>query len=92
MGVKIIANQKVVGCKLKKIFRSHNIVVLERFGREGIERLRSIAGCYGADQKNIESRPSILGTLSDINDNNPIGFRVNFFSNLLNWHFVQHKR
>ena len=66
MGVKIIANQKVVGVNVKKLFQDYGIIVLERFGRKGIERLRYISRCNAEDPSEASSQPYLLETLSDV--------------------------
>ena len=65
-GVKIVANQKVVGINIKKLFQNNNIITLERFGRCGIERLRSISRCCTENPSNMSNQPNLLETLSDI--------------------------
>ena len=68
--VKIVANQKVVGRDIKKIFRDNDIIILERFGRDGINRLKSVSSssCFPLNNTNdypliLESFP-ILGKMS----------------------------
>ena len=65
-GVKIVANQKVVGINIKKLFQNNNIITLERFGRDGIERLRCISRCCAENPSNMSNQPHLLETLSDI--------------------------
>ena len=65
-GVKIIANQKVVGVNIKKLFQNNNIIILERFSRDGIERLRCISKGCAEDPSNMWDQPYLLETLSDI--------------------------
>ena len=66
MGVKIIANQRVVGTNIKRLFRDYGIIVLERFGSDGIEKLRRISRCIGEEQSKFIHTPSLLTTLSEI--------------------------
>ena len=66
MGIKIIANQKVVGTNIKRLFRDYGIIVLERFGSDGIEKLRRISRCSGEEQSKFIHTPSLLTTLSEI--------------------------
>ena len=68
--VKIVANQKVVGRDIKKIFRENDIIILERFGCDGIKRLKSVSSssCFPLNNTNdspliLESFP-ILGKMS----------------------------
>ena len=65
-GVKIVANQKVVGVNIRKLFQNNNIIILERFGRIGIERLRCISRCCAENHSNMSNQPYLLETLSDI--------------------------
>ena len=65
-GVKIVANQKVVGVNVKKLFQNNGIIILERFGRVGIERLRCISRCCAENPSNLSNQPYLLETLSDI--------------------------
>ena len=68
--VKIVANQKVVGRDIKKIFRENDIIILERFGCDGIKRLKSVSSssCFPSNSTNdypliLESFPT-LGEMS----------------------------
>ena len=58
--VKLVANQKVVGRDIKKIFRDNNIIILERFGCDGIKRLKSVASSAYFPLNNTNNYPSIL--------------------------------
>ena len=65
-GVKIIANQRVVGTNIKRLFRDYGIIVLERFGSDRIEKLRRISRSIGEEQTMFMNTPSLLTTLSAI--------------------------
>jgi len=58
--VKIVANQKVVGRDIKEIFRDNNIIILERFGYDGILRLKSVASSACFPLNNTTNYPLIL--------------------------------
>ena len=64
LDVKIVANQKVLGCEIKELFRRKKIVVLERLGSEGIERLKCVSKCYSQSSTNMFSTPLIIESLS----------------------------
>lgn len=66
--IKIVANQKVVGCEMKNLFREKKIIVLERLGHEGIERLKCVSRCFNHLSTDISSRPSIIESLSEFSN------------------------
>ena len=91
-GVKIVANQKVVGVNIKKLFQNNNIIILERFGRDGIERLRCISRCC-AQNPNMSIQPYVLETLSDITPFDTSDSEVIFqFDRLIIWFKLLFKR
>ena len=61
--VKIVVNQKVVGHEIKQLFSNRNILILERVGYDGINRLRSVLTVRCGHNKSDE--PLILESLSD---------------------------
>ena len=66
--IKIVANQKVVGCDMKELFRQKKILVLERLGYEGIERLKCVSRCYSHSSPDITNRPTIVESLSEFSE------------------------
>ena len=66
--IKIVANQKVVGCEIKELFRKKKIIVLERLGHDGIERLKCVSRCYNHISTDMSSRPSIIESLSEFSN------------------------
>ena len=77
--VKVIANQKVVGPEMKDIFRQNQILVLERLGREGIHRLKSVSRPVDLISTDISRTPLILESFSETSKLHKGTVKVIFF-------------